>query len=381
MRNANQLTCLFVLKGSALNRGMNTGCENLAWGLAEKGITIHILAGGEAPASHSYKVPANVYYHFTGKSPDNPLSYIPMFNEIIRKHKINTVVGWIMYIAPIAAVSKVDGIDFIASQGQMPPRSIILRFFKRALLGQMRLRETIKVIANIYDFLNSCKKLISNSQAVQDAWISAYDLNPEVCQVVRRGIDTNIYRFEKKRECSNRFNLLFAGDVHEPKGLNDLVFALKFISVPITLTLCGKGDPNYVDYLRSKVESYNLGHDLVYTGPKNPNDLVRYYNACDSFVFPSYSEGMPKVLLEAMSCGCPVICSNIKPHQEVVQHNVNGLMVPVKSPKILAEAILQYIENPVLRQTCAINARKTIEERFCKEHEIDGWLYLLSFNC
>lgn len=373
-----QITCLFVLKSSALNRGMNTGCENLAWGLAEKGVNIHILAGGDKPNSHDYNVPDNVYYHFTGKSPDNPLSFIPVFDEIIRKQKIDIVIGWIVNIASIAVLSKYHHIKFIANQGQMPPRSIILRFIKRALFREIGFREAIKIIANIYEYLNILKKFVSNSQAVQDAWISTYNFNPEICHVIRRGIDINTYQLDKKRVSNNRYNVLFVGDVHEPKGLNDLVSALRFISFPITLTLCGKGDPIYIKSLHDKVVGYNFGHDLVYTGPQNPKDLIRYYNQCDFFVFPSYSEGMPKALLEAMSCGCPVICSDIKPHQEVVQHNKNGLIVPIKSPKILAEAILKYIENPDLGENCAINARKTIEDGFSKEHEINGWLNLLS---
>ncbi|MGM0520093.1 MAG: glycosyltransferase [Campylobacterota bacterium] len=45
----------------------------------------------------------------------------------------------------------------------------------------------------------------------------------------------------------------------------------------------------------------------------NREDLLKEYNNCD---FPSHSEGMPKALLEAMSCGCPVICSDISPHKE-----------------------------------------------------------------
>jgi len=376
MSEFNKVTCLFVLKGSALNRKMNTGYENLAWGLAEKGINIHILSGGKAPESHDYKFPSNVNYHFIEKTPDNPLNFLPLFNDIVSKNNINMVVGWIVNIAPLAMANKMSGIDFIASQGQMPPRSILLRFIKNSLLGKMSLIEAFKVVSNIYRFIKVCKKMIANSVAVKNAWVKNYHLNSDICHVITRGIDTDVYQFKRKNR-SDRLKLLFVGNVHKPKGLDDLVAAMEFVSYPVTITLCGKGEKSYIDYLDDKLVSYKFGHELVYAGTKLTNDLVSYYQDCDIFVFPSYSEGMPKVLLEAMSCGCPVVCSNIEPHLEVIQDGINGIIVPVKSPRHLAMGIVRYIEDPYFAEACGLNARRTIEQRFSKGHEISSWLEIL----
>ena len=374
----NQVTCLYVLTSSALNRGMNTGCENLVWGLAEKGVVIHILAGGNRPATHNYKIPKNVHYHFTGVSGENPISFVPAFLEIIEKYEINVVLGWIINIAALAATVNNREIRFIASLGQMPPRSIFLRFFKRALLGKMHILDVFKLIFHINNFPERSEKIVSNSNAVQSASISAYRLSTDKCSVIPRGIDTNIYDFCEKNREPSRFNLLFSGNVHKPKGIGEIVSALEFIPFPITITLCGNGDKTYIEFLENKVKSFAVNHALVYAGALNQEELVKYYHDCDIFVFPSYWEGMPKALLEAMSCGCPVICSDIAPHREIMQHGENGLMVPVKSPTNLANAILKYIENPELRESCAINARKTIEDRFKKEQEIDNWLQVLN---
>jgi len=371
------MNCLFVLKGSALNRGMNTGSENLAWGLAENGLTIHILCGGNEPAVHGYKIAENVHYHFTGKSGDNPIAYIPAFHEIVQAHKINAVIGWISLIAPLAAEAKDYDISFIASQGQMPPRSVVLSFIKRALLKRMGIVEALKALASIYSFPRKVKGVVSNSLTVQSASISAYRLNKDKCHVIHRGIDTSIFQFKKKRYQTDRFNVTFAGRVHEPKGLDDLVSALAFVPYPVTVTLCGNGEPVYIAAILEKLRSFNLGHDLIYAGPQSPSELLRYFHDCDIFAFPSHSEGMPKALLEAMCCGCPVVCSDILPHKEVVQDGKNGLMVPVKSPKDLANAIIRYIENPTLRELCGRNARQTIEDRFSKQRELDSWLQLL----
>ena len=87
---------------------------------------------------------------------------------------------------------------------------------------------------------------------------------------------------------------------------------------------------------------------------------------------------MPRALLEAMSCGCPVICSDIPPHREAVINEINGIMVSVKSPQSLAQGILKCINNPEIIKPISINARKTIEEKFSKESEINKWTEVIS---
>ncbi|MGM0520095.1 MAG: hypothetical protein ACQERD_10675 [Campylobacterota bacterium] len=77
---------LFVVTNSALNRGMNTGLENLAWGLAERGVEIHVLSGGNRPKTHKYDLPQNVYYHFTGLSGEN---FLNKYLEVIKSFEID----------------------------------------------------------------------------------------------------------------------------------------------------------------------------------------------------------------------------------------------------------------------------------------------------
>ena len=106
--------------------------------------------------------------------------------------------------------------------------------------------------------------------------------------------------------------------------------------------------------------------------------MLNYYQNCDIFVFPSHTEGMPRALLEAMSCGCPVVCSDILPHKEAIINEVNGIMVSVKSPQSLAQGILKCINNPEIIESISINARKTIEEKFSKESEINKWTEVIN---
>lgn len=374
--NSSSPAALFVLTNSALNRGMNTGLENLAWGLAERGLEVHILCGGSPAESHNYCFPGNVRYHFTGESAEDPASFLPLFRQIAQKHKIGIVIGWIINTALLAREPGAKEISFYANLGQMPPRSFLLRFLKAALLGKMKIFDAIKLILAISRYPKVSRAVVSISQATQDASIEAYGLENKKCMVVPRGIDTEIYAYnERGKETGSPVEVLFAGNIHDAKGIGELTTAIETIKTPLLLRLCGRAQQDYLDTIRAKVEG--SGHQLAYMGPTKQSDLVRYFQKCDIFVFPSHREGLGKALIEAMSCGCPVVCSDIPTFKEIVQNNHNGLMVPVRKAEAIAGAIERYINNPSLRKQCSENARKTAEERFSKQREVDSWVRIL----
>jgi glycosyltransferase involved in cell wall biosynthesis len=83
-----------------------------------------------------------------------------------------------------------------------------------------------------------------------------------------------------------------------------------------------------------------------------------YFSRCDVFVLPSYAEGLPNVLVEAMMCKCsPVSTDCPTGPREVLQDGKYGKLVPVKDPLSMASAIIQSIDNPVTPE----NLKKAIE--------------------
>jgi len=373
------ISVLFVLTNSALNRGMNTGLENLCWGLAERGVRVHVLAGGVKPEHHEYSLPDTVSYHFTGQSGANPASFLPVFEEIAREHPIETVVGWIINTALLASSPAAKDIRFIANLGQMPPRSLLLRFLKQALLGRMKISEAYRLIAAIRKYPSIVDTVVSISDSVKSASVPRYRLLPDSCKVISRGTDTEIFSFSLRNEkWDTPVEISFAGNVTYGKGVEDLAQALCLVRTPVLLRLCGRAEDEYIEQL--KVVLSETPHEIEHMGPVGQHELAGFYRQCDIFAFPSHSEGLGKVLIEAMSCGCPVVCSDIPPFKEVIENGLNGLMVPVRSPQALADAIEKFIRDGALRQKCSLNARKTIEERFSKKLEIDQWMKILSIK-
>jgi glycosyltransferase involved in cell wall biosynthesis len=85
------------------------------------------------------------------------------------------------------------------------------------------------------------------------------------------------------------------------------------------------------------------------------------------FCLPSYREGMPKALLEAMACGLPCISTNAPGCRDAVRHEDNGLLVPIKDANALAEAIKRLLQNPAERQRMGARGRERAEKEFNQE--------------
>ena len=87
-----------------------------------------------------------------------------------------------------------------------------------------------------------------------------------------------------------------------------------------------------------------MKENLILTGYRS--DTPELLNIMDLYVLPSWREGMPRSIIEAMMMSLPVLATNIRGSREEVIHNKTGLLVPVKKPKILAEGMLEFINNP-----------------------------------
>ncbi|MBD2847555.1 glycosyltransferase family 4 protein [Paenibacillus sp. IB182496] len=369
---------LFVIKNSMLTRGMNTGLENLAWGLSERGIEVHILSGGVLPKKCNYTVPKNVYYYFSGKNGENPINFMGLFSEIIDKNKFKVVIGWIINISPLISIASRQNIVFISNQGQIAPKILYVNFLKKILLRKIPVLDAIKLLLLVHNYASKLDKIISISSAVQSSCIETYKLDLSKCEIIPRGVDTNKYSFEGRKAQNEKFIVLYAGNIQPTKGINDLVNSLKFIDKSVKIVLCGNGNIRYINKLASKVARYNKGHELEFTGPLKQEQLITQFKNCDFFVFPSHSEGLGKALIEAMSCGCPVICSDISPFTEIVTQNYSGLIAKKKSPKSLGEAINTYIADNELRIQCGLYGREVVEKNFSKELEIEKWYALIN---
>jgi glycosyltransferase involved in cell wall biosynthesis len=93
-------------------------------------------------------------------------------------------------------------------------------------------------------------------------------------------------------------------------------------------------------------------------------DMPTLFHSVDAVVLPSYREGLPKGLIEAGACSCPLVTTDVPGCREVVSHDEDGLLVPARDAEALAAAILRLSGDPALSRRLGDAARRKALERF-----------------
>jgi glycosyltransferase involved in cell wall biosynthesis len=156
--------------------------------------------------------------------------------------------------------------------------------------------------------------------------------------------------------------LLFLGRLGTRKGVPDLLTALGQESVqalPWRATLAGDGE---VAEYTARAAQLGLAARTDFTGWVGEQDVVRLLRASDVLILPSYNEGLPMAILEAMAYGLAVITTPVGAIDEVIADGTNGLLVPAGRPDRLAEAVTRVINDKALRVHLASNARRYAEQ-------------------
>ena len=94
------------------------------------------------------------------------------------------------------------------------------------------------------------------------------------------------------------------------------------------------------------------------------NDVLPYYANCSVYVLPSYREGTPRTVLEAMACGRPIITTDTNGCRDTVKNGETGYLVPIENAEAVADAMKKFIENPALIQQFGEASRAYCAEKF-----------------
>ncbi|MCP4023526.1 MAG: glycosyltransferase family 4 protein, partial [Desulfobacteraceae bacterium] len=147
------------------------------------------------------------------------------------------------------------------------------------------------------------------------------------------------------------------------------VSILKNQGVSLQLSVCGTGSAQ--SHIQSCSDRLGLNGNVRFKGfVKLHPDLGTLFSASDIFILPSLSEGVPKVVLEAMAKGTPVIATNVGGIPEIVTHKKNGLLVPPGDENALVKAIVHLLGNQELVSTMQKNAYALVKEK-TMEHQAE----------
>ncbi len=178
-------------------------------------------------------------------------------------------------------------------------------------------------------------------------------------EIARLGVDTERLRPQIFRDHSEPFELLCAGRMTAVKGQHTLLDAMELLrarNCSVRLHFAGDGEDRVA--LQEHVSAAALGDSVVFHGFVNQDELRKLYANTDVFVLPSFEEGVPVVLMEAMSLGIPCIATWVNGIPELIRNGIDGLTVSPADPVALANAIAICLQDQRIRQQLSIKARE-----------------------
>ena len=162
-------------------------------------------------------------------------------------------------------------------------------------------------------------------------------------------------------------SILFVGHVVRDKGVFDLVEACTKLKRLKKLTLAGPFEMTIRTELLSHAKRRDQGKWLEITGGIDKEEVLRLMSQHEMLVLPSYSEGFPNVVLEAMSMGCPVIAYEVGAIPEmlaIASDKPCGICVPEKNIQKLGEAIIALLDDPEKAAWLGKNGRARVLEKY-----------------
>jgi glycosyltransferase involved in cell wall biosynthesis len=169
---------------------------------------------------------------------------------------------------------------------------------------------------------------------------------------------------------------LFVGRIIEAKGVFDLLEAFEEVAQTDSCRLSLVGDGEDRPAVSEWVREHGLSDRVDLPGYVDGNDLVQQYLDAAVFVLPTYSEGFPTVISEAMDAGLPIVTTPCRGMADRLAEGVNCLFVQPRDPHGLAVAVLRLLHDADLREIMGDANRRTVEA-FAPEVAVRDYLRAL----
>ena len=185
--------------------------------------------------------------------------------------------------------------------------------------------------------------------------------------------------FKIKKQLDERDNLVgYTGRLSEEKGVFNFVKAIpEIIKKRGDLEFLIGGDGQLRDEIERYLEGENLNDKVKLPGWVPREEFLTYLNELKLFVLPSYTEGLPHTILEAMACGTPVLATPVGAIPDVIKDGETGFIMENNSPECIAENIVRALAHPNINEITK-NARALVEEKYNYQAAVDRYRIILS---
>jgi glycosyltransferase involved in cell wall biosynthesis len=187
----------------------------------------------------------------------------------------------------------------------------------------------------------------------------------ERLHTVHCGVDMERFSPRAPTHHEGPMSVLTVAQLAPRKGLDvllDAVALLRARDVPVEAVIVGDGDQRR--HLETRARDLGLEDVVTFAGAVGQDRIPDYYAGADVFCLPSFAEGIPIVLMEAMARQLPVVATAVMGVPELVVDRRSGLLVPPARADLLADALEELAHDPALRERLGVEARKHVAEGF-----------------
>jgi glycosyltransferase involved in cell wall biosynthesis len=248
-----------------------------------------------------------------------------------------------------AVVNAVTGLGYIFIDEGM--RTRMLRVMLRPLFKRA--------------FLHSNEVVVFQVEDDQDLFIDQGLIAPEKAVLIA-GSGVDLDRFAMLPQPAGSPVVMVASRMLWSKGIREFVEAAKRLKVDhpeLRFVLVGRpdrGNPSSIP--ESKLRAWHDAGVVEWWGHRD--DMPQVYGQAHIVVLPSYTEGIPRNLIEAAAVGRPIVASDLPGCRQVVEHGRNGLIVPLRDAEALAQALQRLLSDPDERARMGRHGRSIMEQHF-----------------
>jgi len=331
-----------------MNIGVDTGClgvkdERLRVGVYQ--LTFNLLRTlGQIDRKNKYWL-----YSFAPIPPAVLVQFGPRMKNLV----IRPAVGWnyfglpghLIFHQPDIFLGPSQSLPyFLPCQGVAIVYDLAFEIFPEFYPDSYRQLRRITCLA-----IKRAQKIIVVSQSTKKDLIEKYAVPAKKINVFYGSCDSEIFKLKINLSPKNYF--LFVGALKKIKNIPGLIHGFRYFldKTKKDFQLLIVGSDRWLDpEIEKTVIHLGLKKRVVFLGFVGEKNLVKLYREAMAFVSPAFYEGFGLTLVEAMACGCPIVCGNAGSQPEVVKGA--GILVDPKNHQEIGEAMLRIITDRQLRQ-------------------------------
>lgn len=308
----------------------------------------------------------------SGTNPLNDLALVSEFRNVFKEEKVDYVLTYTIKPNVYGAFATLG----LKTKSIATVNGLGYTFYKKGIFKL--------VIQLLYGFAFSIvHKVVFQNPDDRQFFQDARMVSKKKTDIVKgSGVDLNKFNHKKSfNPNSEELKVMMSARLVKEKGIVEYFEAAEIVKKKypkVEFTLYGIASENPSAIPKETVEQMSRDGAADFKGVTlNMNETLE---EVDVLVLPSYyREGIPRVLLEGLSKGLPIITCNSVGCKETVDHNKNGYLTPIKSPTDLADAIIKLIELPIEeRKDMGLASRKKAETEFSEKTIIGFYLKELS---